>query len=173
MAYFPSRPGITAIERYQRYVNKGVDNKLLKKITGIKSPAILGSDDFIKAISSKINQADTQEIPDHKPIAKIIQPSLAKIQNKTAHYFQVPNEEINNSKQYIGNFPRKVAIYMSCKYTSQSHQAIANYFGNTNRYGVTRVYHELNSELAKNSELANIFIEIESAFFLEGFEHKD
>jgi hypothetical protein len=162
LSYFGSKNNESRIVNYRNFINEGVDDDLLALLSCKKSQSILGSVEFVKSMAIKLKTIDPVEIPDQKPLIELLQPSLSTIQNVIRNYFQIDLEEITKSRQNLGNLPRRIAIYLASKHTSHSHQVIANFFGNTSRYGVTRIYHIVKQQLKSNPEMSKILLEIEN-----------
>jgi hypothetical protein len=161
LSYFGSKNDKHRISHYNCFINDGVDDDLLKKISSKKTRCILGSDGFVESIAIKIIPQDTNEIPDQNQLIKLLQPSLSTIQRVTCGYFQIDREQLTKPNQNLGNLPRRVAIYFAVKNTDYSHPVIANFFGNTGRYGVSQTYRRLLKDQEKDQSLSKIIKEIE------------
>jgi putative transposase len=86
---------------------------------------ILGSKSFVENIKEKMSKRGWQaEVPSLK---KLKSHTLDEIVEKTARYFRVDKKELlNRRRDYM---PRKIALYLTRKYTSEKIEDIANKFG--------------------------------------------
>jgi len=141
---------------YRRYVELGLDEEIEKFYGKGNQPAILGSDDFIKAITDKYK--------DKKPAIDRSQgnhPTIEMIIKATAKAFEVDPSTIRLSSRGRGskNIPRWVALYL-CRELSQSRLVeIADAFGMVHISGINRAVYKLQPIMKENGPV-NSFLKV-------------
>jgi putative transposase len=116
---------------------------------------ILGSKSFVEATKEKISKRDWQtEVPSLKKLKSY---TLDKIIEKTAKYFQVEKREIlKRRRSYI---PRKVALYLARKYTSERIERIGKKF-DIGYPTVPKAIARIETEMKKRKEIEHAIEEI-------------
>jgi len=146
------------IQRYKAFINEGLPqnkNKPDSFLNKIKRVPILGSDAFIKTVTEKYLDKNTELV---QPIKKSFfsTPKITTIMQIVAnHYHMKVNDlqTINRGKNK--NKPRAIAIYLSCLLSNQKLQNIADKFTNISYHGISKTWCRINEELTHNVVLAN------------------
>lgn len=165
LSYFGTQGDQARIASFRNYVNEGIDDETQKLLSSNKGPAILGSKTFIQTMAQRLKTHVPFEIPEQKPLIRLLQPSLSTIKRVVQDYFEINEDEFAISGQKIGNKPRQIAIYLAGKHTCYSHQLIANFFARTSRYGVARSCHLIKLQVETDMEIAKIISAIERKLF--------
>lgn len=161
MSYFEQENLAQTIENYRYFLQEGIDSDIAEKISSKSSCPILGSDQFILSMVEKLKKTDLEEIPEQKPLIQLLRPSLPTIENITNNYFNIDQVELGARGKKPGNFPRQLAIYLAAQHTDHSHQEIADFFGDTSRYGVSKTYRRMKNCSEKNADIKRIIQKIE------------
>ncbi len=161
LSYFGNKNDHNTVTSYRDFVNEGVDEETSKLMSQKISQPIIGSSQFIKSLAKKVDKIPALEVPDHKFLVNLLQPSLSTIRDIVQNYFKIDPDEVFKSGQKIGNLPRRVAIYLAGKHTTHSHHMIACFFGNTSRYGISRICQIIKKDLEFNSDLGEHIAAIE------------
>lgn len=151
--WIKERFGNRPFAKYRRFVIDGLreSNPFKELVAGF----ILGSKSFVEDVKEKISKKDWQtEVPSLKILKSY---TLDEIVEKTARYFQVDKKEIlNRRRSYM---PRKIALYLARKYTSERIERIANKFS-IGYPAVSKAIDRIETEMEVKKEIERAIEEI-------------
>ncbi len=136
-------------KRYRQFVLERTDETDLLKKT--KAGFLLGPDSFLKRVKEKIVlQRSKTELPSLKTLKN---PTIDEILEETGKFFGVDKEEIVKKRR---NFlPRKVALYLSRKSTSEKIENIGKRFG-ISYHAVSKAIRRIEAAIEKDEETRKI-----------------
>jgi REP element-mobilizing transposase RayT len=133
---------------YRRFVIEQIGNEVDVIRNNITAGFILANQDFIEWIKHRfIKDKSDREIPDIERLRK--RPSLANIIAKV--------KEAVKDKSYS----RKIAIYLSRKYTAKTLNEIANFYGGIGDTGVSQLCIRLERKRKKDQQLNSLISRLE------------
>ena len=127
----------------------GHEKDIIEKKT--KAGIILGDEPFVEAIGERfIYGKKDSEVPVFKKMKK--EPCLEYIK-------ELVEREVGGSKR----LQRKVAIYLSRKYTQKTLREIADFYGELKYTGVSQSFRRTENEMGSNESLNNLVLRLEKA----------
>lgn len=112
-------------KKYKRFVGEKPDQG--DPLRNMKAGFILGSEAFIKVVKKKASlHGHKTEIPSSKALTN---PSMNEVVEKTSRFFGISQEEILRRRRSF--LPRKIALYLTRRHTSQKINDIGKKFGIT------------------------------------------
>jgi putative transposase len=139
--------------KYRRFVIDGLRGS--HPFKNLIAGSILGSKSFVDDVKEKLSKRDWQtEVPSLKKLKSY---TLDEIIEKIAEYFQVDKREIlKRRRNYI---PRKVALYLARKYTSEGIERIGKKF-DISYTTVSKAMARIVTEMNKRKEIEHAIEEI-------------
>ncbi len=146
------------LSSYTEFVNDGISNKSADNESRQKISSILGTDDFIdRAKKYYTTKGCLEKIPDYIAIEKRELPKVEEIIKVVAAYFKIlPADIINLYNRKKGNMPRKIALYLSSKFSGQTHESIAKNFSGINYKGVSCAKGRISNDIQNHKDLSEI-----------------
>lgn len=142
---------LKARKLYKQFVLDGIgtEKEIIKENT--YKGFILGNFDFFESIKAKfINAGDDYELPILKEIKSENEPTLE-------HIRQIVRENSHGSKR----LQRKLAIYLSRKYTQRTLNQIAAFYGKIRYSGVSQVYRRIENSRREDRSLDSLLTALE------------
>src|SRR3989338_6411556 len=140
-------------QKYREFVHEVVDRETTNFFQRIKLLPILGTDAFIKSMSEKYleDKKISPEISEQKLIHSL--PSLERITDAVAKYYQVNPKCLKEANRQTGNLPRTVAIYLAAEITGAKLLSIAEHYENISYSGVSQAVRRFKSRLSSDNRL--------------------
>ncbi|MBT9145934.1 MAG: Chromosomal replication initiator protein DnaA [candidate division WS2 bacterium] len=139
---------------YRKFVIEHIGNEIDVIKDNITAGSILANHDFVEWIRDKfIKDKSDREIPDIERLKK--RPSLADIISKV-------KEAVKDE-----GFSRKIAIYLSRKYTAKTLNEIASFYGNIGDTGVSQLCLRLERKRKEDRQLNNLISQLEKVWNVE------
>lgn len=142
-------------EKYQLFVEDGMDGKMDHFYKKIKNIPILGTEDFARKIAEKYlkEQHKIDEIPEHKLLLIDKSSSIENIVYCVAQFYRIDEHDITLIKKRKGNQPRAIAMYLANTIGQYSLPQISLYFSNITSSGVSRACGRLHAKIKNNYKL--------------------
>jgi REP element-mobilizing transposase RayT len=148
------------IRRYRKFIS--TDNEKIDKVFEKKKwPSILGSEKFLNLIKEKffIQKAD-DEVPQSKELA----PNADMIKNIVCKHYQIPLDNLLQSRRGFFNEPRNVAIYITRRLRGDSLKRIGDHY-RINKYSsvssvIERMRAQINQDRGLRKRVEKILQEI-------------
>ena len=155
-------------QKYQLFIEEGIDKELDTFFKKLKRIPILGSEAFVKTVTQKYLKDKTKEIPEQNRLYKLRLPSIKDIMQAVAKYYHIDISALKVTKLKSSNKPRAIAIYLAFKLSGQSLQAIADQFTNISYSGVAQSYKRIKEKIEKDPIIAKEIVFLEKEFQSEG-----
>jgi REP element-mobilizing transposase RayT len=138
-------------EKYQTYIEQGVDEELKQFYAKVNMVPFLGSDSF-REWAYKQRNTDEQVLT--RETQKIFRPGIESIIAKTSLYFKVSPGSITQSQRgrVTNNIPRWVAMYLAREIAAAKLKEIAVMFGLKSVGSIATTIKKLNALLEKDKE---------------------
>ena len=146
---------------YKKYVEEGLDDEIADYYSkGRKSP-ILGDETFIDKMSKFIDSEKlSPEIPSAKRLKK--PPSIKRIIQYCAEYFEVSPRELRASVRGIRNDERAIAVSLCRAPGGHRLEDIARQFGGISYSGVSAIISRMNRDMEADKKLRKLVEKIKS-----------
>ena len=145
-------------QRYQAFVNGGVDVDTQRFYGSKKQAPIYGRPSFVKKIEKRLTPH--REVPEHRQVRPPI--SFSQLIECTATVFNIEKAQIVKATRGRGeyNTARGAAMYLSRKCAGYSLQDIAIYFGLASYGSVSGQIHRFQQVLSSNADVQRLVEQI-------------
>lgn len=156
------RGRLRAKRRYRGYTEEALKKKIENPLKCLHSQVILGGEEFIKGIKGMLTgKGLSQEIIERKRLIEY--PLLDEVVRRVAKAFKI-DEGVIRAKGGRANTARRVALYLTQRYTGLSNNAIGDLFGGIHYSEVSKVSGRLKEEMISDKGLSKLINEIDSHF---------
>jgi putative transposase len=147
------------LQRYQDFVNGGVDLDTQRFYNDKKLSPIYGRQSFVKKMEKRLTPH--HEVPEHRQVRPPI--SFSQLVECTAAVFNTEKAQILKASRGRGNYntARGAAMYLSRKCAGHSLEDIANYFGLASYGSVSGQIHRFQKVLLCNADVRKLVKQIE------------
>ena len=141
-------------QRYQSFVNDGVDRDTQRFYGSQKQSPIYGRPSFVTKMEKLLTPH--REIPEHRKVRPPI--SISWLVECIAIVFNTEKAQIVNASRGRGDYnaARGAAMYLSRKYAGHSLVDIANYFGLASYGSVSGQIHRFRQVLSSNADVRRL-----------------
>lgn len=141
-------------KRYKQFVYERLDKT--DPFKDMRAGFVLGSETFVRKVKEKVMRGPVAEIPSFKALKN---PTMNEVVEKTSRFFGISEEEILKRRR---NFlPRKIALYLTRKCTSEKIGDIGTKFGITYP-AVSKGIKRIEASMEKDEEKRRIVSMIEA-----------
>ena len=145
------------IKLYKEFVLKENSEDIARILGRIRVPPVLGDERFMKTVKERFfNKKTDKEVPQSKSLA----PSLAEIRSAVCKSYGIDEKALLASKRGVANEPRKMAIYLARRISSESLDEIAKAFNVGTYSSVSSVVNRTGSQLRTESRLKKSYQQI-------------
>ena len=144
------------LQIYRRFVSTE-DEEIDNIINQSKLPPILGTEQFIEYVKSKIIRTETD---DEIPQLRALSPDIDQIKKTVCSHYQIKDQYLLQSKRGVINEPRNVAIYLTRRLRGDSLNQIGKHYG-INKYSsvssvILRTKKLINEDRNLRNRIANL-----------------
>lgn len=156
--------GFNKTSSYASFVNEGLDKETAKFYQKKHLPSIYGGKLFIDKHLKNLDYAYAQHVlPDIRHTKPL--PKKNEILNAVMNYFNISQEELQESMQGKRNTPKLISIYLLSQLAQLKHKSISKIFPSLQEGSIPTQIKRLKNKMALDDEIskhiANITIAIE------------
>ena len=150
LSMFDNKSTLKAKNLYKQFVMDGMGEEEYIIRQNTRKGLILGSRDFFNSIRVRfINEKEDPEVPILKELRTGDEPTLEYIED-------VVIKNINNNR-----LQRKLAIYLSRKYTQKTLNEIASFYGKIKYPGISKIFKRTEESRRSDKELNKLLLNLE------------
>ena len=136
---------------YRKWVSVTEDDEISKKISGVKWPVCIGSQEFIDRIKEKYG---SNKINKGIPSSRDLLPDTKRIVNEVCRFYRVKTTEIIQGRRGKRNDARNAAIYLTRKLRMETFSEIGYQYEIDNDRTVRSVCERMKKRLTKDRDLS-------------------